>query len=393
MRDILSKRTLVLSMPELLSLKPFIDGHVHLREPGSNKAETIESGTRAASEGGVGAVADMSNNAPLPTIDEERVLEKHSIIEEEANINVGTAVGMQPEYDNVPQLCRALPLSIFVKAYGGPTTNIDRETDYEAYEFDEHLDGIKQVDPDKLVVFHSGNDNYRDFIGHAAQDRGLRVRLAHVNKMDQVQAVLEARAKGLEVSSAICPHTMLLTLRERLTRSAFADMKPDLVGEAEADELFDAFVRGDIQELETDHAPHSIESKMNAVMQNPTCAGEHQGRCCGVPSLEHAASVMFWQVRIGRLPLERLVEAYSTIPAYNMRLKSHRGSYVRWDMSDPYRIDESRDVVSQSGWSPYVGMMAVGRVVDMRLGNTSIIENYEHVGRARRVVMGRGEAI
>lgn len=338
-------------------------------------------------------VADMSNNAPHPTVDEERLLDKHAIVERDAHVAVGTAVGMQPEYDNIGQLESALPLSIFVKAYGGPTTNIDRETDYEAQEFDEGLDRIKTVDPDKLVVFHSGHENYRDFIGHAAQDRGLRVRLAHVNKMDQVHAVLEAQKKGLNVSSAICPHTMLLTSRDRITRSSFADMKPDLVGEAEADELFDAFVRGAIQELETDHAPHPVDATMKAALANPLCEGEHDGRCCGVPSLELAGPVMLWQVQIGRLPLGRLVEAYSAYPAQNMRLKRNPYSYVRWDMSEPYRISESRDVVSGAGWSPFVGMMAVGRVVDMRLGNIQIIKDYQNVGRARRVVVGNGEEV
>ncbi len=384
-----NKGAILTDMSELLTLQPFVDGHVHFREPGNNPAETIESGTLAAIRGGVAAVNDMSNNSPQPTSNIEAVENKHTIISRDAHCHVGTAAGIQPEYDNIDQFHLMIPKSLTIKAYGGPTTNINRKNDYEAHEFDEVLDKILKVDPKKLIVFHSGQDNYRDFIGHAAQDRGLRVRLAHVNKMDQVNAVNEARDKGLDVRSAVCPHHILLNSNDLHTRSSYADMQPPLVDQAEADELFAALVDGRIQELETDHAPHTKGAKMVAIESNPTCSDENHGtRCCGLPSIEHAASAMFWQVHIGRISLDRLVEVYSDVPSDSMQLIIDQKSYVKWDM-EIYRIEnEDTQVVSGAGWSPYIGMMAMGKVVEMQISGIKVIENGAVVGKTRQVIRG-----
>ncbi|HSX44822.1 MAG TPA: dihydroorotase family protein [Candidatus Saccharimonadales bacterium] len=378
----------------LVELKPFVDMHVHCREPGNNPAETIETATEAAADGGVGTINDMPNNAPDPTSTEAFIDVKRHRARQTSVVNYGAALGIQPEYDNVGEIERALDKALLAKAYGGPTTNINRTTDYEAQEFDEVLDRIRLVNPDKLVVFHSGEDNYRDFIGHAAGDRELRVQLAHVNKMDQVLAVKEAKTRGWDVEASICPHTMLLTDRDRQTRSSFADMQPPLVHADDAYELFQAFVNGRIMDLETDHAPHTYDAKMVAVEANPACSSnEHSMRCCGVPGLELGSKVMLWQVRLGNLPLERLEEAYSTHPADRLHLKSGDDSRVIWDMKT-YRIDdEFEQVRSLSGWTPYLGMMAVGIVQEMTLSGQVVYEKGEVVNPLRRVVTGNYEVI
>lgn len=381
-------------MAETVRTQPFIDGHVHFREPGTNKAETIASGSLAAAYGGIGAVADMSNNPGAPTNSEMRMEEKHEIARRDSAIYYGTAAGYQPEYENVHELGYMLDRSLIVKMYGGPTTGITRHQDYEAREFDEGLDRIKAVSPDKLIVFHSGDENYRDFIGHAAQDRGLRVRLAHVNKMDQVEAVKSARDSGLDVRAEVCPQTLLLTSNDRNTRSSFADMQPPLVHQTDSERLFSALVTGDIHEIATDHAPHSLDSKMHAVETNPACTlDSHEGRCCGVPGVELGVPVMLWQVHIGRISMERLIEVYSTVPADSMRLKFRQDSYVEWDMT-PYRIDdETAYVKSQARWTPYLGMMAVGKVINMKVGYTMVIRNGLPAGKVRSIISGNLERI
>lgn len=379
---------------ETLRLRPFVDGHVHLREPGSNPAETIASGTMAAVLGGVGAVADMSNNAPVPTASVDAMHAKHQIIRRDAYSYVGTAAGAQPEYDNLGELERMLPRSIFVKLYGGETTNIHRTTDYEAGEFREALQVIKRTAPDKLVVFHPGQDNYRDFLGIAAGDLGLRVRLAHVHSMDQVAAVREARSREWDVRAEVTPHHLLLNSNNRRTMGAFADMQPWLVDQSDADALLDALVRGEIHEIGTDHAPHPKEKKMAATMANPACdPAIHGTRCCGVEGVDLAGPLLFWQVHIGRLPLNRLTEAFSEVPADSMRLRFRDDSWVDWRM-EAYRIEnESEQVFSEAGHTPYLGMMAIGSVEGMRLGGRDIIQNGSIEDAMRTVVHGREEAL
>jgi dihydroorotase len=380
------------AMGETIRLRPFVDGHVHLREPGSNPSETIESGTMAAILGGVGMVADMSNNAPMPTATVGAMETKHAIIRDSAYCYVGTAAGAQPEYDNLGELERMLPRSVFVKLYGGETTNIARTTDYEASDFREALAVIQRTEPDKLVVFHPGQDNYRDFIGIAAGEMGLRVRLAHVSSMDQVRAVQDARARGLDVRAEVTPHHLLLNSNDRRTRSSFADMQPPLVDQVDSDALFDALVQGYIHEIGTDHAPHPKEKKLAAVVANPSCDPSlHGTRCCGVEGVDLAAPLLFWQVHTGRLSLERIQEAYSTVPADSMRLAFRADSWVDWRM-EQYRIeDEDQQVFSSAKHSPYLGMMAIGTVDFMYLGGKRIISEASVNDSIQHVVHGSWE--
>ena len=133
---------------------------------------------------------------------------------------------------------------------------------------------------------------------------------------------------------------------------------------------------------------------MEAVHNNPGCSLDNPtGRCCGVPGVEFAAPVMFWQAKIGRVTLKRVIEAYSVIPAASMNLRIGKGSFVEWDMS-AYRIDdESVQVKSQAGWSPYLGMMAVGKVINMRAGGVQVIENGVLKDKVMKVVAGKGDLL
>ena len=75
-----------------------------------------------------------------------------------------------------------------------------------------------------------------------------------------------------------------------------------------------------------------------------------------------------------------------------MNLSLRPDSEVEWDMT-PYRIDDEKaQVKSQAGWTPFLGMMAMGRVINMRVGGISVIENGKPMNRVRRVVVG-GEEI
>ena len=142
----------------------------------------------------------------------------------------------------------------------------------------------------------------------------------------------------------------------------------------------------------TDHAPHIIESKMTAIHANPKCE-EGGPRCCGLPSVDQASKVLLWQVHIGNLTLDRLIESYSTRPAERLRIKLAPNSKVIWDMQD-YRIEnEAKQVKSLSGWSPYLGAMAMGVVRRMTLSDRVVYEEGKVVNPARQVITGNGEIV
>src|SRR6185312_12865866 len=90
--------------PELLKRPLRVDPHVHLREPGENKAETIESGTRAAARGGVGAVGNMHNVEGAPVYTYLRLLEQRRIIARTAFIPVLPHMGSQRGSENAGEI-------------------------------------------------------------------------------------------------------------------------------------------------------------------------------------------------------------------------------------------------------------------------------------------------
>jgi dihydroorotase len=95
-----------------------IDLHVHFREPGDNKAETIRTGSKAALLGGYVLVCDMPNNPGNPMWTLERLEQKKKIIEKTSYIPIGIYAGSQPESDNLEELNLMAEHAIGLKLYG-----------------------------------------------------------------------------------------------------------------------------------------------------------------------------------------------------------------------------------------------------------------------------------
>jgi dihydroorotase len=347
-----------MSETEIIRLPGLIDPHVHFREPGTNLSETIESGSRAALIGGYALVADMPNNPGHPTWTEERVNEKLSIAERDSHTLFAINAGSQPESDNIGQIESMMKTAISLKVYGGPTTGIDRKTDYEGSEFDEIIIELHRVAPDKPLLVHAGKHNLHHFIYEAAQKLNHPVHVCHVNDPEQVHLVTAARQRDLKVTCGVCPHHLLKTSHDRTTQGEFAKMQPPLADQIDAERLMHLYANGYIQIIETDHAPHSKEAKMKAE--------ETGGDCYGVPGIEHAVALMLYQMKKGRVSMKRLIDSMSTQPAKVFGLKLNHHTYSNWELVDG-RIENEDNIISGAGWTPYLGMNTYGRLVMSRI--------------------------
>lgn len=359
-----------------------IDLHVHLREPGTNTAETIESGTRAALLGGFVLVADMPNNpgAPVHTLD--ALIAKHEISEETAWIPTGFYAGAQPDTYQSGNLTEMAPHAVGVKFYATRTTGND--TEYEARDFDPMIEEWDEATP-KPIMLHPGEDNLEDFIGHVAQDKGHALHVCHVNSVDQVRLVQAAKAKGLPVTSGVTPHHILKTSHDVYTEGVFATMMPPLAHQDEAEQLMDLLARGEIDVVETDFAPHSLGDKYEA---------EHTGgKCFGVPGIEHVLPLLFYQASKGRISEQRLIEATFTRPASILGVKADSTTEVWWnDDVGAYRIGED-DIEAKCGWSPYMGMLALGRVEFVTIGGRFVVQNGRPFKKYPEIIENRGHVI
>lgn len=369
-------------MKSTITIPGAVDLHVHLREPGNNKAETIASGTRAALHGGYVAVCDMPNNPGQPIWSLACLSEKQKIIRKKAFIPVGTYAGAQPESDNLAELPAMAETSIGLKLYGAPTTGNDK--DYQAADFSKIVKVWHQAAPGKPIMLHAGRDNLAGLINLVAKKYQHHLHVCHVNSAAEVALVTKAKKQGLPVSCGVCPHHLFKTSHDVLSEGWFARMQPPLAAQSEAEKLLELLATGDIDIVETDHAPHPSAAKWAA-------ENDHTKTCFGVPGIEFAVPLLLYQVKQGRLSLERLVDATSTRPTQIIGVKLSPKTKVTW-RTETYRIgDRLPEGHSGSGWTPFLDKLASGKVDKVVIDGQTVF----HTGTALKAgrVLNRANTI
>ena len=303
----------------------FIDMHVHLREPGFEHAETIESGSRAAAAGGFTSVCCMPNTKPVNDsamvtsyiVERARkaavvnvfpigAITKGSAGEELAAIGAMKAAGAVAISDdgqpvmNARVMRRALE---FAKSFGLPLIQHCEDLHLSAggdmHEGRESvrlgLRGIPAAAEDVMVA--------RDLV--LAQLTGARYHVAHISTRNAVGMVAYARRQGLNVTCEATPHHFALTTAEMPPYDSNYRMKPPLRSSGHLDAVVDGVVAGTIGAIATDHAPHPGSEKMQEFERCPF----------GIIGLETAIGVTLERlVHSGRIPLARFVELFTTGP-------------------------------------------------------------------------------
>ncbi|MHB1569415.1 MAG: dihydroorotase [Solirubrobacteraceae bacterium] len=300
----------------------FVDPHVHLRTPGQEHRETLETGTAAAAAGGYCAIVAMPNTDPV--VDSVAVL--GSLIElarRQARVPVGFlasvtrglagqeltemaqlrelgAIGFTDDGKPVVSaglLRRALQ---YQRLCGGiialheedPTLSRDGVMHEGAVSARLGLAGIPSVSESTMVA--------RD--GALALYEGARVHFQHLSCVESVQALAALREQGARVSGEASPHH--LTLTDEIVRTLDSRFKcnPPLRSESDRRAVLDALRSGVIECVATDHAPHAAHEKEVPFEQAPM----------GTTGLETAFAALYTDlVASGELELGTLVERMS----------------------------------------------------------------------------------
>ncbi len=371
-------------MSETLTMIGGIDLHTHLREPSNNTSETIESGTRAALLGGWVLLNDMPNNPGMPVWYLHRLEEKFRIANNTAFLPIGFYMGGQPEEDNVGEIAKMAPYAIAMKGYGDPTTGNDNT--YEAEQFGGIITEYHRVAPKKPYMFHAGKHNLEDMIGLVAVDNDHPLHVCHVNSTEQVRLVNKYQDKGYKVTNAVTIHHLLKSSFDIHTQGVFAEVMPKLADQDEAERLMGMLAKGKIDAIETDFAPHGQEAKYHA---------EHEGgHCYGLPGIEHAIPLLLYQaIKRERIELNVLERALYDKPKEILGVRFANKPQVTWDMSGgAYRIGED-DVQAQCDWTPYMGMLALGKLQLVKVGRHVLVEEGEIVNRAPQVIRGSEDIV
>ena len=354
-----------------------IDMHCHLREPGFEYKETIETGAKSAVCGGFTTICPMPNTKPTP--DSAIVLQK--IIEEGKRVN----------------LCNILPFASVSKGEKGEElVNFDELKKVGAIGFSD--DGMPVVNSRMMREAMIKADSLGSFVSSHCEEKSVssgainagkvadslgvegvlpeaeeimaareivisetnnvRGHICHISTKTSKNMIRDAKKRGAKITCETCPHYFTFTVDEVLKSGANAKMNPPLREEKDRQAIIEGLKEGTIDAIITDHAPHSEEEKNKDLSKAPN----------GIIGFETALSAEIMNlVDTGDLSYLDLVRVTSYNPA--KLLKIDRGTIEEGKIADITIFDPNERytytkdmIVSKSKNSPFIGKELKGKV-------------------------------
>ncbi|MEM6730549.1 MAG: dihydroorotase [Myxococcota bacterium] len=365
----------------LWALPGLVDLQVHFRQPGFEYKETIETGSRAAFAGGITSVVVMPNTQPtLDTPEEVRFESEESERVGGARILVAAAV--------TPKLSgEGLTDHGALKAAGAVAVTDDglpvmsdavMENSLRACAehdllFMQHAEDLSMTDHAPMTesdvsraigvrgqpAAAEGVMVERDIA--LAEKTGARYHVLHTTTGRSIEAVRQARGRGLAVTCEVSPHHLLLTYEACRGADPNFKMNPPLRSEDDRRALVQALVDGTASAVATDHAPHSAEEKAKGFTDAPF----------GVIGLETAFSALMTFVHDGTISDTRAVELMTSGPAQVLKREGRLGTVLGGDApSDLCLVDPNRrwtvgdeTLHGKSRNSSFLGHVFKGKVV------------------------------
>jgi dihydroorotase len=362
----------------LFIIPGMIDMHCHLREPGFEYKETIETGMKSAVKGGFTTICPMPNTNP--TCDSAFILQK---IEDEAQR---------------VDLCNVLPYASVTKGEKGEElTNFEELKKCGAIAFSD--DGKPVISSKIMREAIIKADEFNTFVASHCEDVELgkgainngkiseklnvqgvhpeaeilmaareieiaeinkkHVHICHISTKESVNIVRDAKNRGVDVTCETCPHYYSFTEEEVLVSGTNAKMNPPLRTKQDLQAIIEGLKDGTIDSIVTDHAPHSEEEKNQDLSKAPN----------GIIGFETALSASITNLVNNKgLDYLDLVKLTSYNPA--KILKIDKGEILEGKIADITIFDPNKEyiykkenIVSKSKNTPFIGKKLKGQVV------------------------------
>lgn len=303
-----------------------IDVHVHLREPGYERKETIETGTKAAARGGYTTIAAMANTIPVPD-SMENVTYIEGLLQQSAQVRVfpyaAITLGERgEEIVDVEALSETSILGFSDDGRGIQEAGVMYQAMQRAKAVNKPI--VAHCEDDSLLFggyLHDGE--YAKANGHRgilsvsesaqiardimlAQATGVHYHICHISTKESVELVRFAKAQGINVTAEVSPHHLILCDTDIVNDDPNFKMNPPLRADADRIACVQGLLDGTIDVIATDHAPHHEDEKAWGIETAPF----------GIVGLETAFPLMYTTfVKTGKMTLKQLIDCMSTKPA------------------------------------------------------------------------------
>jgi dihydroorotase (multifunctional complex type) len=381
----------------LIAIPGMIDAHVHLRDLDLSYKETFETGTQAAAAGGFTTVLDMPNTRP-PTTSNATLTEKISRAEGRIYSNVGFQGALITDQAELGRMTKqgAIAFKLYLNKALETFDSSDQTVLTRALQAatqNHALVTVHAEDGDMIRRFQQqsverGRTSVGDFLNaHRPQAEiravrriialsrrvGVRVHICHITLPESVKLVKATPGASCEATA----QHLLLNRAVFRRFGTLAICVPPIRTEVKRRGLWKLFANSSVDILASDHAPHSMEEKMET---NAWQAAS------GVPGLETSLPLMFTQVSRGKLSLQRLIEATSILPAKIFRLAGKGTLKVGFDadivLVDPKAksLIDPKNFLSKARYTPFKGTRCIGRAAYTFVNGTLVAERGKIVG-------------
>ncbi|MEG0764436.1 MAG: dihydroorotase [Pseudoflavonifractor sp.] len=355
-----------------------VDMHVHLREPGFEDKETIETGCRAAAAGGFTSIAPMPNTRPVTDCPEvlAYVLEQAAKAHGAQVFPIGAVT--------LGQKGQALTDSEALKAAGAvalsddgvPVQNANLLRDALILAHRQELTILSHCEDANMVGNRAVNEGRisrqlrmegRPAIAEElqvardamlAEETGAAIHICHVSTAKSVSIIRRYKKRGVQITCETCPQYFTLTEDEILREGSLARVNPPLRTPVDVEGILDGLKDGTIDAIATDHAPHTAAEKAKPLAEAPS----------GMVGLETALAVTLTALyHTGEMALSDILRKMTINPACILRIPKGRltigsdGDAVIFDPEERWTVDPEA-FLSKGRNTPYGGKELRGRV-------------------------------
>lgn len=375
-----------------------IDDQVHFREPGLTHKGDIASESAAAIAGGITSFIEQPNTVPN-AVTQKILEEKYTIASHTSHANYSFMIG--GTNDNLEELLKTNPKNVAgIKLFLGSSTGdmlVDSSDSLEkifsstklliaVHSEDEttvkaNLERYKlQFGDDIPVRFHpeirSVEACYKSTVRiiELAQRTGARLHVFHLSTAKELDLFTnKIPLEEKQITAEVCIHHLWFSDEDYATKGNLIKWNPAVKSTEDRKALWEALLDDRIDVIATDHAPHTLEEKMQVYTKAPS----------GGPLVQHAVVAMFEANHQGKISVEKIVEKMCHNPAKIFKIEKrgfikvgYYADLVIVNPSSPWNV-KKENIIAKCGWSPFDGYNFKSRITHTFVNGELVYHNFK----------------